>query len=131
MSNKRNFETIELGTTYRIPKYRVVDNEGIKLVSDLEITENTNGWTQEVTFVRGDKTVDTGDKENPLFIPRTDGILHESLIAILIEDLRYKNTLVPNRHTSIAITHLEEALFRLEERVREREINGTLGTYTK
>ena len=119
---KRNFITVEPGTTYKLPKYRVVDGKGIQEVSTLEDNDDF-AYNQTITFVRGDKT------DNGEIIPRVDGILHETLLAMMIADLKYKNNLVPNRHTSIAITHLEEALFRLEERVREREINGTLGTY--
>lgn len=174
---KRNFETVEQGTTYNLPKYKVVDKKGIETVilnyspyidingdkiaeghivkglvdnqgqsevffkygvwQPFDYLENFDGSQfaiigfneqvlyQTITFVRGDKT------DNGTVIPRVDGILHEQLLAMMISDLRYKNTLVPNRHTSIAITALEEALFRLEERVREREINGTLGTYQK
>lgn len=127
---KRNFITIEQGTSYVLPKYRVIDYKDIKEVRNMSeeerFTQNYYDESyQKITFVRGDKTA------NGKVIPRVDGILHEQLLAMMISDLRYKNGLVPNRHTSIAITHLEEALFRLEERVREREANGTLGTYQK
>lgn len=130
---KRNFKIIEEGTTYKLPKYRVVDGEGIKLVQRIEnLNEDLSEFptfdklcNQTITFVRGDKT------DNGEIIPRVDGILHEQLLAMMISDLRYKNTLVPNRHTSIAITHLEEALFRLEERQRDRENRNVQGTYVK
>jgi len=126
---KRNFITVEQGTTYDLPKYRVVDGVGIVPLTDtLLLKENKSEnvsypFYQTITFVRGDKT------DNGKVIERVDGILHETLLAMMIADLKYKNGLVPNKHTACAITHLEDALFRLEERVREREINGTIGTY--
>lgn len=129
MDNKRQFETIELGTTYRLPKYRVIDDIGIK-ITDFNNYEGLSpeayeGQLQTITFVRGDKT--NGDK----LIPRVDGILHEQLLAMMITDLQYKSSLVPSKETALAITKLQEALFWLEERVRERETRGVLETYTK
>ena len=131
--NKRQFETIELGTTYNIPKYRVVDGEGIKLVqsvenlpSDLsELPIFRKMCNQTITFVRGNRT------DNGTVIPRVDGILHEQLLAMMIADLQYKSSLVPSKETALAITKLQEALFWLEERARERETRGVLGTYNK
>jgi len=125
---KRKFSVVELGTTYKLPKYRVVDGKGIEEVTIAmgfhDFSKDCPGedlLNQTITFVRGDKS----NNETP----RVEGILHESLLAMMIADLKYKNGLVPNKHTACAITHLEDALFRLEERVREREINGTIGTY--
>lgn len=120
---KRNFITVEPGTTYRLPKYQITDNglEEAILVESMEDSINISKNCLDVSFVRGDK--------NNRDVPRVDGIVHETLLAMMIADLKYKNNLVPNRHTSIAITHLEDALFRLEEREIERKINGTLGTY--
>lgn len=174
---KRNFETVEQGTTYNLPKYKVVDKKGIETVilnyspyidingnkiaeghivkglvdnqgqsevffkygvwQPFDYLENFDGSQfaiigfneqvlyQTITFVRGDKT------DNGTIIPRVDGILHEQLLAMMIEDMKYKNSLVPDRNTNIAITHLEDALFRLEERARDREIRNVQGTYTK
>ena len=130
---KRNFKTIEQGTTYKLPKYRVVDGEGIKLVQRIEnLNEDLSEFptfdklcNQTITFVRGNKT------DNGVIIPRVDGILHEQLLAMMISDLQYKNGLVPSRETSIAITKLQEALMWLEERQRDREIRNVQGTYTK
>ncbi len=58
---KRNeFEIVELGTTYEIPKYTIVTNEGPKLLKevidekDLEVLPKEICY-QELTFVRGDK----------------------------------------------------------------------------
>jgi len=114
---KRKFNVVELGTSYELPNYKVVDGKGIEEIKEAIPLHQT------ITFVRGDKS--------NAKIPRVEGILHESLLAMMIADLKYKNGLVPNKHTACAITHLEDALFRLEERVREREIEGTLGTYNK
>jgi len=122
---KRNFKTIEQGTTYMLPKYRVVDGEGIKLISEIEGNVQISDWMQQITFVRGDKT------DNGVIIPRVDGILHEQLLTMMISDLQYKSKLVPSRETSIVITKLQEALMWLEERQKDRENRNVQGTYTK
>lgn len=49
----------------------------------------------------------------------------------MIADLQYKSSLVPSRETALAITKLQEALFWIEERQRDREARNVQGTYTK
>lgn len=64
---KRNFEIVELGTTYKLPKYRVIDGKGIvELNSDNVLPASLS--EQTITFVRGDKT------DNGEVIPRVDGV---------------------------------------------------------
>lgn len=173
---KRNFKIIEEGTTYKLPKYRVVDGKGIQEVKkrvspyidvngkpikegDVVVGVGTHVGQSEVFFVNGNwqpfdylqdfngdnyKVIDSldienqtitfvrGDKtDNGTIIPRVDGILHEQLLAMMINDLQYKSKLVPSRETSIAITKLQEALMWLEERQRDRENRNIQGTYTK
>jgi hypothetical protein len=119
---KRNFKTVELGTTYKLPKYRVVDGKGIvELNSDNVLPASLS--EQTITFVRGDKT------DNGVVIPRVDGILHEQLLAMMIADLQYKNGMIPSKETDCAITKLQEALMWLEERQRDREARNVQGTY--
>lgn len=120
---KRNFITVEPGTTYRLPKYQITDNglEEAILVESMEDSINISKNFLDISFVRGDK--------NNRDVPRVDGIVHEQLLAMMISDLQYKNTLVPSKETACAITKLQEALMWLEERTKQREINGTLGTY--
>lgn len=128
MNNKRlQFNTVELGTTYELPKYRVIDNKGIEQVKDLqgEIGSFKSDILTEITFVRGDKT------DNGTIIPRVDGITHEQLLGVMIEDLQYKNSLVPSKETACCITKLQESLFWLEERQRNRELRNVNGTYNK
>lgn len=122
--SKRNFITIEQGTTYSLPKYRVVDGKGIVELNSENVLPASLSQ-QIITFVRGDKT------DNGTVIPRVDGILHEQLLAMMISDLQYKNGLVPSKETACAITKLQEALMWLEERQRDREIRNVQGTYTK
>ena len=112
MSDKREFTVIKEGTTYSLPMYKISD-QGLELV---------NQKSNLVTFVRGSKDVHDN-------IERQDGVLHETIIAMLIHDLQYKNELVPSRETSLAITQLQTALFWLEERARIRTNNNTLNTY--
>ena len=112
VTNKRAFNTVELGTLYELPVYRVVDGKGIE----------ETGEVLPLTFVRGSKLTDED-------VEKREGTLHEHIISTLIHDLRFKNKLNPARETSVVITKLEEALFWQEERTRARESAGVLGTY--
>lgn len=113
MIDTRKFETIKLGSTYNLPKYKVEEGKGL-----LEIKE-----FQEIKFVKG-------NIEGPEF--KQDGIITENLLTILIEHLGSLNVGdLRNRHTSIAITKLEESLFWIEERKRDRIKRDVLGTYKK
>lgn len=128
---RKEFISLELGTTYAIPHYRVIDGQGIRKVTDVLRDEFNEGKSidsedkayQQITFVRGDKT------DNGTVIPRVDGITHEQLLGVMIADLQHKQTLVPSREGAIAITKLQEALMWLEERQRERESRNVAGTY--
>lgn len=111
-TNKRAFQTVEQGTHYELPIYEVVDGQGIV----------ETGETHSIKFVRGSKLKDEE-------VEKREGTLHEHLLSVMIEDLKYKSTLVPSRETSLAITHLQEAQHWLEERTNAREAAGVLGTY--
>lgn len=56
-----------------------------------------------------------------------DGTTNEEVLKVLIDRLGTMNAKLPNRDTSIAITHLEDALMRLERRTRERQSRGLEG----
>jgi hypothetical protein len=111
---KEHFRTEEEGTTYHLPTYDVVDGQGI-VETEEELT---------VRFVRGSKVA--GED-----VPRRRGTLHEHLLAMMIEDLRYKSNLVPSRESSIVITKLEEALHWLRARQIDRLKRDVQGTYQK
>lgn len=112
--NPMSYETIEEGTTYQLPNYEVVDGKGIQL---------TGNHTQ-VQFVRGSKL-----REET--VERKEGILHESLLSMMIEDLQFKYDIVPAEETERALLHLKSALDALNARAYKRKIAGTLGTYKK
>ena len=113
--SKRLFTTVEQGTTYQLPIWTVVDGKGIQEVPNV---------TQVIRFVRGSKIKDED-------VEKVDGILHETLLSMMIEDLKFKNSLVPSRESATAITKLQEALHWMEERQRERESRAVVGTYQK
>jgi hypothetical protein len=121
----------EVGTSYFLYKYRVVDGKGIEKVISLVPDEDPTRMSdrpdayQKITFVRGDKN------DNGTIIPRVDGILHEQLLGMMIVDLEYKNTLVPNEFTEVAIMNLKSALKQLEFRQQDRELRNVVGTYQK
>jgi len=112
MATKRAFNTIENGTHYQLPIYRVEDGKGIV----------ETGETLDIKFVRGSKLKNED-------VEKREGTLHEHLLSAMISDLKFKNVLVPSRETATAITNLEQALHWLEEREHARTAAGVIGTY--
>lgn len=97
----------------------IIDKEG-NTTSEVSIPKEcaiTDGKTYLIPFV--EETTETEPQE---------GIVIESLLDMLIEDLRFKSKEVPSRETSIAITKLEEAALWLNARTNNRIKNGTHGT---
>ena len=58
-----------------------------------------------------------------------DGTTNEEVLKVLINRMQHLNAKLPNRETSIAITHCEDALLRLEKRTSDRTARGVEGTY--
>jgi hypothetical protein len=111
--NKRAFRTVEQGHWYEIPNYKVVEGKGIE----------ETGTVTTIGFVRGSK-VSGENKSEP-----KEGTLHEHLLSMMIEDLKFKYDEYPSEETKNALQHLKEAQRWLEERVLAREAAGVLGTY--
>jgi hypothetical protein len=128
--DKREFRIIEDGTTYELDNWRVIDGEGIKKVSDCacgtdDVCSNCGAEVNtKIQFVRGSKLAEED-------VEKKDGVLHETLLSMMIHDMKFKNSLVPSRESSLAITKLEEALMWMEERQRNRQKAGVVGTYKK
>lgn len=101
------------GTEYKLPTFKVVENVGL---------EHTGEHT--IAFVRGSKI--GVDQITPV-----TGVVHESLLEMMIHDLKFKNSLVPSRETALAITNLEQALGWMKRRQELRKKAGTQGTYQK
>lgn len=115
MSNdKTDFSIIEDGTHYELPTYKVVDGKGIEKTGD----------TLSLMFVRGSKLAEEE-------VEKREGILHETLLAAMIFDLKFKYNLVPSDETLSVIGDLEKALKTLGERQRARESAHVEGTYKK
>lgn len=111
---KENFDILENGSQYVLPKYKVVDGKGLEEVFP----------GQDLQFVRGSKL---GTEE----VEKREGTLHEHLLSVMIHDLTFKNGLVPSRETSVAITKLQEALMWLRQRQIDRLKRNVQGTYQK
>lgn len=58
-----------------------------------------------------------------------DGTTNEEVLAVLIDRLTEMNARFPSRDNSIAITHLEDALMRLEKRTADRKRRGVEGKH--
>ena len=111
---REHFEVVEEGAYYRLPEYEVIDGEGIVETGD----------SVDLRFVRGSKL--KGEE-----VVRKKGTLHEHLLSAMIVDLKYKNSLVPSRESSLVITRLEEALNWLRQRQVDRLKRKVQGTYQK
>lgn len=57
-----------------------------------------------------------------------NGILVEDLLVQAAGRLKYYNEQLPDRHNSIALTHIEDALLHLYARQQERKHRGIEGT---
>lgn len=110
--NLRKFTKIG-SSAYYLPMYELVEGEGL-----VELEDKTR-CIGPLDFVKG------GDNPHK-------GIVTEGLLSALIDHLNELNTGdLRNRHTSVVITKLEEALFWIEERKRDRANRGVSGTYNK
>lgn len=57
-----------------------------------------------------------------------NGVLVEDLLVEAAGRLKYYNSQLPDRHNSIALTHIEDALLHLYARQQERKYRGVEGT---
>lgn len=98
--------------SYIVPTYRVT-NDGIE---DFEETV--------IDLCRGNKL----DPE----APRQAGMFTETLLQVCVQYLTSVNKGdLASRDTSIAITHIEDALLRLGKRAEDRKLREVQGSYQK
>lgn len=57
-----------------------------------------------------------------------NGVLVEDLLVQAAGRLKYYNSKLPDRHNSIALAHIEDALLHLYARQQERKHRGVEGT---
>jgi len=82
--------------------------------------------------IQGDKSARILFQNGPIKEFGTNGVTHETLLAILIDRLRsFQAGPFAGRPNAIALTHLEEALMWLQTRTRERIKRGVEGTHQK
>lgn len=60
-----------------------------------------------------------------------DGTTNEEVIEVLLDRLESMNAKLPNRYTSMAISHIEHGLMCLERRTAKRKKAGVEGTMAK
>jgi hypothetical protein len=112
MKNPRIIETVKEGATYNLPTYEI-SQDGIK-----------DGKGITLNFCKGDK-IDIAKF-------RQEGVFSESLLQVVLQYLQSVNVgELASRDTSIAITHIEDALFRLGKRAEDRKLREVQGTYKK
>ena len=94
---------------------------------ELENLENKSEEGQILQFINK-KPAEVGSSE---MVTVSDGTTNEDVIEVLIDRLNYLNGLFPCRENSLAITKLEEALFWLNARTRNRDKRGVEGRHEK
>lgn len=112
MRNPRDINKID-NWNYVVPTYEVT-NEGIKEVEKAFL----------IKLCRGNKVDET--------VPRQEGMFTETLLQVCLEYLQGVNQgELANRDTSLAITHIEDALLRIGKRAEDRKLRGVQATYQK
>lgn len=95
---------------FYVPTYKVTDN-GIE-----------DGEGTIIKLCRGDKS----DPSKP----RQEGLFTETLLQVCLQYLQGVNVgALANRDTSIAITHIEDALLRIGKRAEDRKLREVQGSY--
>lgn len=112
MKNPKIIVPVIAGATYKVPTFKVT-NEGIE-----------DGAGIDIVFCKGNK-----QDESDL---RQEGVFTETLLQTALQYLQHVNVgELASRDTSIAITHIEDALFRLGKRAEDRKLREVQGTYQK
>lgn len=76
------------------------------------------GQDQHLQFIEKDVAMNT----------LHDGTTNEEVLMMLIDRLSFLMDRLPSRESSIAFTHLQEALMWLEKRTADRRARGVEGT---
>lgn len=112
MKNPQHVIEIRKGATYEIPIYQITEN-GI---------EDRPAFQLKLC---------KGNKDNLQDLNQS-GMFTESLLTVCKMYLESVNTGdLANRDTSIAITHIEDAIMRIEKRANDRKNRGVQATYQK
>jgi hypothetical protein len=112
MEHPRNIKTVVDKSTYEVPIFEVT-NEGLQ-----------DAGTTLIKFCKGNKA-----DENAF---RQPGFFTETLLEACAQYLRENNVGdLATRDTSIAITHIEDAILRLNKRAEDRKLREVQGTYNK
>lgn len=105
-----NVQTVVEKSTYSAPIFHVTEK-------GLEKTTDT-----VVQFVKGNKADPNAFRQ--------EGFTTETLLTVCVKYLQENNVgELSNRDTSIAITHIEDALLRLQKRANDPKKQGVQGTY--
>ena len=112
MNNPRNLQVTKEGAIYSIPTFKVT-NDGI-----------LDGGGIDIKFCKGNK------EDESVF--RQQGVFTETLLQVVLQYLQSVNVgEMASRDTSLAITHIEDALFRIGKRAEDRKLRGVQATYNK
>ena len=112
---KREFKTIKKGDTYKLPKWKHVHNDVFEC---LDVCSESEGVLPDSCYL----TIQFPGfdyEENNKTVPGTIGVFHDAILSMLIEDIKYRNKIMPSREGSLIVTKLQEALMWFEEMQNE------------
>ena len=112
---KREFKTIKKGDTYKLPKWKHVHNDVFEC---LDVCSESEGVFPDSCYL----TIQFPGfdyEENNKTVPGTIGVFHDAILSMLIEDIKYRNKIMPSREGSLIVTKLQEALMWFEEMQNE------------
>lgn len=108
----QNIVVLTEKSTYEVPIFKVED-DGL-----------TSAGTTVIRMCKGNK--------DDINVARQEGFVTETLLAVALTYLQENNVgELANRDTSIAITHIEDALLRIGKRATDRKKRGVQGSYQK
>lgn len=87
--------------------------------------ENQKNPAQQLQFIEKVPS----DEEPTVLLTVNDGTTNEEVLAVLIDRLKYLQAKFPCRENALAITKIQEALFWLNERTRDRQARVVEGKH--
>lgn len=103
------------------------DNNNVRVNAISSLPDGTDVEGHDYQILVGDNQVDLNFQFGPVKENGVNGITNEALLAIIIHRLNSLNTKFPCQENSNAMGKMEEALFWLESRTRnriKREVEG-------
>ena len=113
---KREFKTIKKGDTYKLPKWKHVHNDVFEC---LDVCSESEGVFPDSCYL----TIQFPGfdyEENNKTVPGTIGVFHDAILSMLIEDIKYRNKIMPIIGRILTATRATRILVRIGRVVRKK-----------